>query len=96
MPFSAEETNRKYITEVDKSLVKMMVEDKVPEVIDPGVDIAPEQFVQAAETAGISDNVKIMIGGVSVTRECCDSVGADYYTAASAAICAANIVGKGE
>ena len=108
--------------DIGKNLVKMMVEGKGLEVIDLGVDVAPESFVQAAveqnadiiacsalltttmpvmeevvkaaEAAGIRDRVKIMIGGAPVTQEYCDAIGADYYTddAASAAICAAEIV----
>ena len=108
--------------DIGKNLVKMMVEGKGLEVIDLGVDVSPEQFVQAAiendaniigcsalltttmpvmaevvkacDAAGIRDKVKIMIGGAPVTQEYCDSIGADYYTddAASAAVCAAEIV----
>ncbi|MGM9615514.1 MAG: corrinoid protein [Oscillospiraceae bacterium] len=108
--------------DIGKNLVKMMVEGKGLEVIDLGVDVAPEAFVQAAidnsadiigcsalltttmpvmgdvvkavEAAGIRDQVKIMVGGAPVTQEFCDSIGADFYTddAASAAVCAAEIV----
>lgn len=110
--------------DIGKNLVKMMVEGKGLEVIDLGVNVTPEQFVQAAidndadiiacsalltttmpvmaevvkavEAAGIRDKVKIMIGGAPITQEYCDSIGADYYAddAASAAMCAAEIVGK--
>ncbi len=110
--------------DIGKNLVKMMVEGKGLEVIDLGVNVTPEQFVQAAmennadiiacsalltttmpvmadvvkavEAAGIRDKVKIMIGGAPITQEYCDSIGADYYTddAASAAVCAAEIVAK--
>ncbi len=43
--------------------------------------------VKAAETAGIRDKVKIMVGGAPVTDEFCKHIGADVYTsdAASAA-----------
>ncbi|MBR5705326.1 MAG: corrinoid protein [Deltaproteobacteria bacterium] len=43
--------------------------------------------VKAAETAGIRDKVKIMVGGAPVTEEFCRKIGADAYTpdAASAA-----------
>lgn len=108
--------------DIGKNLVKMMVEGKGLEVIDLGVDVAPEQFIQAAvehdadiiacsalltttmsvmeevvkaaEAAGIRGRVKIMIGGAPVNQAYCDAIGADYYTddAASAAICAAQIV----
>ena len=43
--------------------------------------------VKAAESAGIRNKVKIMIGGAPITQEFCDKIGADVYTvdAASAA-----------
>lgn len=43
--------------------------------------------VKAAESAGIRDKVKIMIGGAPITEEFCNRIGADKYTsdAASAA-----------
>lgn len=50
-----------------------------------------EEVVKAAETAGIRDKVKIMIGGAPVTESFCQQIGADAYTpdAASAAELAA-------
>ncbi len=46
-----------------------------------------ESVVKCAETAGIRDKVKIMVGGAPVTDEYCEKIGADRYTsdAASAA-----------
>lgn len=46
-----------------------------------------EDVVKAAQTAGIRDKVKIMVGGAPVTQNFCDQIGADCYTpdAASAA-----------
>ncbi len=46
-----------------------------------------KEVVEAAEAAGIRDQVKIMIGGAPVTQVFCDQIGADAYTpdAASAA-----------
>ena len=38
--------------DIGKNLVKMMMEGKGLEVIDPGVDVAPEAFVQAAMEHG--------------------------------------------
>lgn len=51
------------------------------------------EVVKAAETAGIRDQVKIMIGGAPVTQAFCDQIGADAYTpdAASAAERAAEL-----
>lgn len=95
--------------DIGKNIVKMMLEGKGLEVIDLGVDVAPEAFVntaieqncqviccsalltttmpvmaevvKAAETAGIRDKVKIMIGGAPVTDVFCQEIGADKYTA---------------
>ena len=46
-----------------------------------------EEVVKAAETAGIRDKVKIMVGGAPVNEDFCKKIGADCYTvdAASAA-----------
>lgn len=94
--------------DIGKNIVKMMLEGKGLEVIDLGVDVAPETFiniaiqqncqviccsalltttmpvmadvVKAAETAGIRDKVKIMIGGAPVTEDFCREIGADKYT----------------
>ena len=101
--------------DIGKNLVKMMLEGKGLEVVDLGVDVPAEKFVQAAidegcqviccsalltttmpimkkvveaaETAGIRDKVKIMVGGAPVSEDFCHSIGADVYTpdAASAA-----------
>ena len=94
--------------DIGKNLVKMMMEGKGLEVIDLGVDVSPEQFVdtaknegcqiiccsalltttmgvmgdvvKAAESAGIRDSVKIMVGGAPVTDTFCQQIGADKYT----------------
>ncbi len=54
------------------------------------------EVVKAAETAGIRDKVKIMIGGAPVTQNFCDQIGADAYTpdAASAAETAVKLCGE--
>ena len=94
--------------DIGKNLVRMMFEGKGLEVIDLGVDVAPETFikaavdngcqiiacsalltttmpamadvVKAAESSGIRDKVKIMIGGAPVTDQFCKEIGADAYT----------------
>lgn len=50
---------------------------------------------KAAESAGIRDKVKIMIGGAPVNQAFCDQIGADVYTsdAASAAEAAVALCG---
>lgn len=107
--------------DIGKNLVRMMMEGKGLEVIDLGVDVPPEKFIDSAketgaqiiacsalltttmgemqkvidatQTAGIRDKVKIMIGGAPVTENYCKQINADYYTpdAASAAEVAAKI-----
>lgn len=51
--------------------------------------------VKAAESAGIRDKVKIMVGGAPVNQAFCDQIGADVYTsdAASAAEAAVALCG---
>ncbi len=44
-------------------------------------------IVKKAVSAGIRDNVKIMVGGAPVTQSFCESIGADFYTP-DAATCA--------
>lgn len=46
-----------------------------------------KNIVEAATRKGVRDKIKIMVGGAPVTKEFCDSIGADCYTsdAASAA-----------
>ncbi len=52
-----------------------------------------EEIVKATAEAGLSDKVKVMVGGAPITQAYCDQIGADYYTpdAATAAECAAKI-----
>jgi corrinoid protein of di/trimethylamine methyltransferase len=40
--------------------------------------------VKGAEEAGIRDKVKIMVGGAPISKEFCDKIGADIYTADAA------------
>jgi len=95
--------------DIGKNLVKMMMEGKGLEVVDIGVDVPADKFIQtaidegcqiiaasalltttmgemqsivdAAKTAGIRDNVKIMVGGAPITQAFCEQIGADAYTA---------------
>ena len=43
-----------------------------------------KEVVAAAESAGIRDKIKIMVGGAPVTQAYCDSIGADFFTADAA------------
>ena len=101
--------------DIGKNLVAMMMEGAGFEVVDLGIDVSPEKFlesvkekgvqvicmsalltttmpsmkttVDAVKEAGISDSVKILIGGAPVTQSYADQIGADGYApdAASAA-----------
>ena len=51
-----------------------------------------KNVVTAADSAGVRDRVKIMVGGAPVTQQYCDSIGADAY-AADAASAAERAVG---
>ena len=93
--------------DIGKNLVAAMLEGGGFEVVDLGVDVDPEQFVEAIgkhqadvlgmsalltttmpsmklciealETAGIRDQVKVMIGGAPVTENFAREIGADGY-----------------
>ena len=94
--------------DIGKNLVKIMMEGCGLEVIDLGVDVAPETFIATAkeqkcniiacssllttcmmemkqvvalaESEGIRDQVKILVGGAPITQVFCDEIGADAYT----------------
>ena len=98
--------------DVGKNLVIMMLEGKGFEVVDLGVDVGADKFVQTAidegcdiigcsslltttmpvmeevvklaETAGIRNRIKIMVGGAPVTPEFAESIHADAFTADAA------------
>lgn len=94
--------------DIGKNLVISMLEGSGFEVVDLGVDVSAEKFVEAIQrekadilcmsalltttmtymptviealvSAGIRDQVKVMVGGAPVTQEFCDQIGADAYT----------------
>jgi 5-methyltetrahydrofolate--homocysteine methyltransferase len=102
----------------------MMLEGGGFEVMDLGIDVSPEKFVeslrqsqaqivgmsalltttmgqmkatiQAMETAGLRNRVKVMVGGAPVTERFAKEVGADGYApdAASAVDLAKSFVRK--
>lgn len=53
-----------------------------------------EVTIEALKTAGLRNNVKVMVGGAPITQAFCDQIGADAYTpdAASAAEVAKSFV----
>lgn len=93
--------------DIGKSLVKIMLEGAGFEVVDLGVDVPPEKFVEAVEThaarlvamsalltttmqnmkltmdalqsRGLRERVKVMIGGAPLSREFADLIGAEGY-----------------
>ncbi|MFT5369694.1 MAG: 5-methyltetrahydrofolate--homocysteine methyltransferase [Candidatus Latescibacterota bacterium] len=98
--------------DIGKNLVGMMLEGAGFEVVDLGVDVAPDTFVasvreqgiqivcmsalltttmaslqttvEAIKAAGLTDNVRIMIGGAPITQEYADKIGAHGYAADAA------------
>ncbi|HNQ34736.1 MAG TPA: corrinoid protein [bacterium] len=108
--------------DIGKNLVVMMLKGAGFEVVDLGIDVPEDKFVQAVrdgvqvlglsalltttmpamksvieaiKTAGLRDQVKIMIGGAPVTQAYASEVGADAYgeDAATAAIKAKELLG---
>ncbi|MBN1541870.1 corrinoid protein [candidate division KSB1 bacterium] len=93
--------------DIGKNLVAMMMEGAGFEVIDMGVDVTPEKFVEkiketkaefvgmsalltttmvkmkdtieAIQSSGIRDSVKIVVGGAPLTQKFADEIGADGY-----------------
>lgn len=93
--------------DIGKNLVAMMLEGAAFEIVDLGVDVAPEKFVQAVQeqgvnivalsalltttmsnmrstidalkTAGVRDQVKVIVGGAPLTTSFSEDIGADGY-----------------
>lgn len=106
-------TVRGDVHDIGKNLVKIMMESSGWEVVDLGVDVSPERYVEAVrehqprivgmsalltttmpnmklivealKSAGVRDQVKVMIGGAPVTQEYAAQVGADLYALDAAA-----------
>jgi corrinoid protein of di/trimethylamine methyltransferase len=100
-------TVRGDIHEIGKSLVSTLLGANGFEVIDLGVDVPAEKFVEAVrdqapdvlglsalltttmgaqrtvvealKTAGVREQVKVMVGGAPVTQRWADEIGADGY-----------------
>ena len=92
---------------IGKNLVAMMLEGAGFTIVDIGVDVSPDKFVEkvketnpdivgmsallsttmpampetieALKTAGLRDNIKIMIGGAPVTEKYATQIEADSY-----------------
>ena len=72
--------------DIGKNLVKMMFEGRGFKVVDIGIDVPEERFVEAAvqEKADIvacsaREQFKIMIGGAPITQDFCDKTGCDAF-----------------
>jgi len=93
--------------DIGKNLVVMALEGAGFEVVDLGVDVGPEKFVDAVKThkpiaigmsalltttmmsmkdiiaalksAGVRDQVKVMIGGAPIRKEFATEIGADFF-----------------
>ncbi len=100
-------TVRGDLHDIGKNLVKMMVEGAGFEVVDLGIDVSPEKFVQAVKdhkpgligmsalltttmmamkdtvallkSAGVRDQVKVMVGGAPLRQDFANEIGADFY-----------------
>jgi len=99
--------------DIGKNLVAMMLQGSGFEIVDLGVDVYPEKFVEAArdgadvvamsalltttmtnmrevvdaiDSAGLRDRVRVVVGGAPITQTYADEIGADGYakTASSA------------
>ncbi len=116
-------TVRGDLHDIGKNLVAMMLEGSGFEVIDLGIDVSPDQFMEAAKEqgaqvlclsalltttmpsmqatvdavkeAGMTGQVKVMVGVAPVTQAYADQIGADGYApdAASAAEVAKELLG---
>ena len=110
--------------DIGKNLVASMLEGCGFEVINIGIDVPSEKFIEAIEanhadilcmsalltttmtymkdvidaleSAGIRDKVKVMVGGAPVTQNFADEIGADGYSdnANSAVALARRLMGK--
>ena len=110
--------------DIGKNLVASMLEGCGFEVVNIGIDVSAESFIQAVkeyqpdilcmsalltttmgymkevidalETAGIRNQVKVMVGGAPVTQGYADEIGADGYSdnANSAVTVAKQLLGK--
>ena len=110
--------------DIGKNLVASMLEGCGFEVVNIGIDVSADTFIQAVkenkpdilcmsalltttmgymkdvidalETAGIRDQVKVMVGGAPVTQGFADEIGADGYSdnANSAVTVAKQLLGK--
>jgi 5-methyltetrahydrofolate--homocysteine methyltransferase len=95
--------------DIGKNLVAMMLEGSAFDIVDLGVDVSPDKFVEAVKvhqpqivglsalltttmpnmkvtidalkTAGLRDQVKVIIGGAPVTENYAHDIGADGYAA---------------
>lgn len=110
--------------DIGKNLVGMMLEGAGFEVVDLGVDVSPEAFVNSVrqqgvqivcmsalltttmpsiqttidslKAAGLTQQVRVMVGGAPITQDYADKVGAHGYApdAASAAEKARELIGQ--
>jgi 5-methyltetrahydrofolate--homocysteine methyltransferase len=94
--------------DIGKNLVAMMLEGAGFEVVDLGIDVSPEKFVEAVKEGGdivamsallttTMTAMKTTLGGAPVTQNYADEIGADGYArdAASAADKAKELIGVG-
>ena len=65
--------------DIGKKLVGTMLKGSGFRVIDIGIDVSEEKFIEAIDRVGLRKIVKIMVGGAPVTQSFSFEIGADGY-----------------
>ena len=83
------------IHDFGKDIVATVMSSNGIKVVDLGVNVEHQAFVEAIKDAGLRDQVTILIGGGPVDQATADYVGADYYckTAQDGVIAAKKMLG---
>ena len=72
-------TVRNDFHDIGKKLVGIMLKGSGFRVIDIGIDVSEEKFIEAIDRVGLRKIVKIMVGGAPVTQSFSFEIGADGY-----------------
>lgn len=55
--------------DIGKNLVGIMLQGAGFDIIDLGLNVLPQKFIEAIKTAGLRSNVQVIIGGVPVSQK---------------------------